>query len=633
MEKIDKNGDDSSLKEISEPKEKTEETSIKEPEIVETQSKEKENTPPEEQKNGILKNIRLMIRDGIKNFISNHKIFFTLFVISSPFILFLTRAIWQPYVFLFKANVMHLISYSFIVLIISILPALLFSWIFNIPLAMFKKSLSKKQRMKFFLPLTFTALIALSVYTSYCQNFNPAEYIRHYICYRSLNIEEISTPPNTTSKYDRVLPRHGIYSWIKSLTEENLYVTIPDYVKHVNNDYVWATGVEPLYKGNRFFGNIRKLIVISGNDLSPSLKANNQIEVNFACGENLFLGKNIYTNARKKLTWNFFSSEPVDLKYIQNENGDWVQIVTFVKYEGFFFPTPTFGGLVVIEQENHAYENNLPTETIGEKIIFFWDYLYNNVFNNLKGTVNFIVFGKGTFISPKDVGNYAYLKNQNIRPEKVSRYIGSSLRYTEGFFAPLPGWHKGDIRIPDFLHNGNDQPFTQHVFLDDQSIPTGLYATFILEPFRSDLNSYVRSLYLPADCQGEIYSYKHNSEKNGQMLGMSALADKILSTKKEYSRGDNKIVIAGLKPWNKTIDGKNQNFAIGVAVSLKTKNQKTTEASGDKEVSTDLEKDFVLDSNPEIAIIELHTGRVAWMKSLDQSTWIDQIKTEMADIL
>ena len=51
---------------------------------------------------------------------------------------------------------------------------------------------------------------------------------------------------------------------------------------------------------------------------------------------------------------------------MKNDEGEWVQVVSLINWKGFFFPYPTFGGVVVIQPGEHDFNDYLERLTIGK---------------------------------------------------------------------------------------------------------------------------------------------------------------------------------------------------------------------------------------------------------------------------
>ena len=112
--------------------------------------------------------------------------------------------------------------------------------------------------------------------------------------------------------------------------------------------------------------------------------------------------------------------EPSDTFYMKNDSGSWVQVVSLIKWKGFFFPYPSFGGVMIIDNGEHDVN----------------DYIER------------ITIGKGTFVSPEEIKNYPFLTKQNTLSEKVSQLQAESLKFLGGFRDPLPWNMETAVKIP-----------------------------------------------------------------------------------------------------------------------------------------------------------------------------------------
>ena len=148
---------------------------------------------------------------------------------------------------------------------------------------------------------------------------------------------------------------------------------------------------------------------------------------------------------------------------MKTDEGKWVQIVSLIRWKGFFFPYPTFGGVMVIERGTHDFS----------------DYLER------------VLIGKGTYISPEEMSAYPYLTRQNTLSETVSRLQAESLKISGGFNDPLPWNMKTAVKIPDLPDDQNQQPFvTDFDFTGVTSKAyNGLYHWFGLEPIGKERTS------------------------------------------------------------------------------------------------------------------------------------------------
>ena len=168
--------------------------------------------------------------------------------------------------------------------------------------------------------------------------------------------------------------------------------------------------------------NTEEVFSVSSTTPFPRFSSENRIPVTFSIGESLKFSRNTYNAVVQRLNpWMLFNYEPSDTYYMKNDKGAWVEVVSLIKWKGFFFPYPTFGGVMVIDNGEHDFN----------------DY------------VERILIGKGTYISPDEMKNYMYLTRQNTLSEKVSRLQAESLKFLAGFSDPLPWNMETAVKIPD----------------------------------------------------------------------------------------------------------------------------------------------------------------------------------------
>ena len=335
--------------------------------------------------------------------------------------------------------------------------------------------------------------------------------------------------------------------------------------------------------------------------------------MHFNTGEHLYLGRNVFTNTVKTFgLWRFLHLEPVEVKYIANDKGQWVQAVSLVRWKGIFFPRPEFGGVHIIEQI-------APEEGV-------WAWL------------KMILVGKGYWIAPEKIGTVPFLKGQNLIPERVSRFNAKSLRFKNGFFAPFPGRHRGDIRIPDLPSDANNQPFTTYFKFSDPA-RNKLYHYFSLEPFHMDRHGLNTSLMIPADGMGPVYVYYH-ADRDEALTGVSAVAAKVMDTKKNYGWGN--ILPVEYRPWIKQINGKTRFFWLTTVVTKTRTPSEQQEGRDDPQNKPDNQPDasedahanqnFLTGSVPEIALMDAERDIVVWVDPLKPNTWISQIMEAFSDL-
>jgi len=326
---------------------------------------------------------------------------------------------------------------------------------------------------------------------------------------------------------------------------------------------------------------------VSADSPSPDFSAKNRMAVDFGVGENLLLSKNTHTATIRAFgLWRYLNYEPSDVKYIVNDTGEWVQIVSLVRWKGLFFPRPEFGGVQVIRQDaSHSPWHGFKR----------W------------------LLGTGQWIEPQEIPKYKYLINQSTLPKIVSRFMANSFRFQEGFLAPMPAYHRGDIRIPDLPQDIHDQPFTICANFRNGEAPSGLYQYFALEPFHPEKQGLSTSLFIPADGRNKIYVYRHHL-RNEALTGVSAIAAKVIESKKFYDW--NRSHPVEHRPFIRFIDGKMRFLWLTTVVTKK-------ELDG---------KQFIAGSIPDVVLTDAASKVTAWMDPLHPENWIRTITKEFSTV-
>src|SRR5262249_10844260 len=138
------------------------------------------------------------------------------------------------------------------------------------------------------------------------------------------------------------------------------------------------------------------------------------IPVHFATGENLLLWHCTELNVIRAFgPWRYLNYEPGEVKYVTDDNGHWVQVVSLIRWRGWFFPIPEFGGVQVIQQETGGGLGTILMHSLA---------------------------GIGHWIPPDEIPKHAFLRGQSLVPRPVSRFIAQSFRFQGGFLAPFPGY-------------------------------------------------------------------------------------------------------------------------------------------------------------------------------------------------
>jgi hypothetical protein len=260
---------------------------------------------------------------------------------------------------------------------------------------------------------------------------------------------------------------------------------------------------------------------------------------------------------------------------MKNDSGKWVEVVSLIKWKGFLFPYPTFGGVMVIDNGEHDI---------------------NDYFER-------VLIGKGTYISPDEMNNHPYLTRQNTLSEKVSRIQAESLKFLGGFSDPLPWNMETAVKIPDLPDDQNEQPFVTDFDFSgtDTNAYSGLYHWFGLEPVGDERTSLTFSVFIPADGTDKLYYYDHAAKKQGY-AGVSAMPLKVIESRKEFDWTVNKPV--EFRPYIKDIAGRKRMFFLGTISAIR-------EGSDNFDGS----------ATPDLALIDAEYRDVIWIDVKHPSQW------------
>ena len=444
----------------------------------------------------------------------------------------------------------------------------------------FRKSASTGKRIGilFFISLFFGILYYVG------WNMKFYDYMKTYNVFNDLNKIEINELPLTQN--ERIQPLRNIFSMANESVGETKDVSLPHLVR-VDGHNQWTMAIQPTekYVWQGIKDNTEEVFSVSSTTPFPRFSSENRIPVTFSIGESLKFSRNTYNAVVQRLNpWMLFNYEPSDTYYMKNDKGAWVEVVSLIKWKGFFFPYPTFGGVMVVENGEHDFK----------------DYIER------------ITTGKGTYISPEEMKNYAYLTKQNTLAEKVSRLQAESLKFLGGFKDPLPWNMKTAVKIPDLPDDQNQQPFvTDFNFSDSKTDAySGLYHWFGLEPVGDKRTSLSYSVFVPADGTDKLYYYDHATKKQGYG-GVSAMPLKVKESRKEYDWSASTPV--EFRPYIKNIAGRKRLFFLGTVSSIS---------------STDAQQ-FDGSATPDLVLIDSEYKDVIWIDVKHPSTWEETVYKQL----
>ncbi|WP_298763690.1 hypothetical protein [uncultured Polaribacter sp.] len=443
----------------------------------------------------------------------------------------------------------------------------------------FRKSVSTGKRIGILLVLT--AFFGILYYVGFGLKFY--DYMKTYNVFNDLQKVEIVELPITQN--ERIQPLRNIFSMANESVGETKDVSLPHLVR-IEDHNQWTMAIQPTekYYWQGLKDNTEEVFSVSSTTPFPRFSSENRIPVTFSIGESLKFSRNTYNAVVQRLNpWMLFNYEPSDTYYMKNDKGAWVQVVSLIKWKGFFFPYPTFGGVMVIENGAHNFK----------------DYLER------------IAIGKGTYIAPSEMKNHKYLTRQNTLAEKVSRLQAESLKFLAGFSDPLPWKMKTAVKIPNLPNDQNQQPFVTDFNFSSTNIGAynGLYHWFGLEPVGKERTSLTFSVFIPADGSDKVYYYDHASKKEGY-AGVSAMPLKVIESRKEYDWSVNKPV--EFRPYIKEIAGRKRMFFLGTISAIQKENAQ-----------------FDGSATPDLALIDSEYRDVVWIDAKKPSTWKEEVYKQL----
>lgn len=412
------------------------------------------------------------------------------------------------------------------------------------------------------------------------------KFMQSYNVFSDLNKVEIHELPLTQN--ERIQPFNNIVTMAYESIGETQEVSLPHLVR-IDDKNQWTMAVQPAkeYIWQRMSDNTEEIFTVDSTSPFPRFSDDNRVSITFSIGESLAFSRNTRNAVVQRFNFfQLFTHQPSDVFYMKNDDGKWVQVVNLIKWKGFFFPYPTYGGVMIIDPGEHDA----------------MDYLER------------ITIGKGTYIPPDEVQNYPFLQKQNTVAEEVSRLQAQSLQFLGGFTDPLPWNMETAVKIPDLADDQNQQPFvTDFSFegMPEVGGYDGLYHWFGLEPIGDERTSLSFSVLIPADGTDVLYYYNHAAKKEG-MAGVSAMPLKVIESRKEYDWSVNKPV--EFRPFVKEIGGRKRLFVISTVAAARDDSSKFDGAA-----------------TPDLALIDVQYRDVVWIDAKHPSTWAQAIIDQLGE--
>lgn len=416
-------------------------------------------------------------------------------------------------------------------------------------------------------------------------NLNLYNYMQTYNVYKNLNLEELNELPLT--KNERIQPFNNIVTMAYESIGETQEVSLPQLVR-VDSTNQWTMAVQPAkeYTWQRMNDNTEEIFMVESTSPFPRFSNENRVPVTFSIGESLAFSRNTYNAVVQRFNiFQLFTMEPSDVFYMKNDDDEWVQVVNLIKWKGFFFPYPTYGGVMVVDSGEH----------------------------DTKDYIERITIGMGTYISPDEIKNYPYLEGQNTVAERISQLQAQSLQFLGGFTDPLPWNMKTAVKIPDLPEDQNQQPYVTDFDFEGMKTDAvdGLYHWFGLEPIGDERTSLAFSVMIPADGTQKLFYYNHAAKKEGY-AGVSAMPLKVIESRKEYDWSVNKPV--EFRPFIKYIAGKKRMFVLGTVAAVR-----------------DDGKQFDGAATPDLALVDAEYRDVIWIDAKHPSKWTTTILDQLGE--
>lgn len=510
----------------------------------------------------IVTNLRRKLGGFIVRSIKKRPVWSIVLFILLVAVLFVNRSGLQPLV-------LNIRKYSLLVLVISIIVI----WYFK----NWEKRSTKRNA------LISIGIILLGV-ASYFLGPRTYRYLSLYSHFNTMEKVPLNTLPETD--FERIQPLNSITTLInQEALAETEDATPPKFVRGNDGNYYYSCAVGPskAYKLQQLSKNMYKVLHVPANLPSPVFSGKYRADVLFDVGELLLFSKNTQTSVTKRFNLEqFIHCETADPFYVQDNVGHWVQVVPIIRWKGILFPRPVFGGVFII----HEHEEN---DSYMERVLL----------------------GKGDYVSPERIAEFSYLKGQNLLPKKVAVFTAESFRFANGFFAPMPFYHEGDIRIPNLPNDVNPQPFITYFKVPDDE---KLYNFFGLEPYEEAKKGLSLSLLIPGDADDKVYYIDHRKSENAY-IGSSAISAKIIESKKNYDWSKN--YPAESRPFVRIVNGKARFLWLSTIV---------TKAGANGE--------YIGGSIPEITLTDATHGKVTWIDQdslIRNETWIQQAENSMKD--
>jgi len=184
----------------------------------------------------------------------------------------------------------------------------------------------------------------------------------------------------------------------------------------------------------------------------------------FKYSEGVGIFDNLYYRLSLKKYFVTYSSEPI---YVKDDSGSWVTVVPYMKYKGFPFTVPYWGGVMIVKPD---------------------------------GTL--------TDYTPEQAQSLSYLAGNRIYPKELTLFYANSYAYKNGI---LNNWflHKDQTEVVSLP---GDEPIL-HVTTSE-----GFKQMVVTEPYGRSYGIYKIFLFDATSGKREIISYDINSQLTGPVV-------------------------------------------------------------------------------------------------------------------
>ena len=427
-------------------------------------------------------------------------------------------------------------------------------------------------------------VLILFIVFSYLAGPSIYKYLSLYYHFTGIEKVVLKTLPETG--HERIQPINSVKTLInQEALSETEDATPPRFIRGKDDTYYYSCAVGPskAYKLQQLQKNMYEVIHVPSNLPAPVFSAKYRKDVNFDIGELLLFSKKTSSAVTKRFSFlQYLNCETGTPFYLEDEHNHWVQVVPIIRWKGILFPRPVFGGVYVIHEKSE--DDNY---------------------------INRVLLGRGDYVHADSISNVAFLKGQNLIPKRVARFTAESFRFTNGFFAPMPFYHEGDIRIPELPNESNPQPFVTFFQVDQDA---KLYNFFGLEPYEESKKGLSLSLLIPGDNDKKVYYVDHRNSKD-PFIGSSAISAKIIESKKNYDWSKN--YPAESRPFVRLVNEQPRFLWLSTIV---TKAGNEGEAIGG--------------SIPELTLTDATHGKVTWIDQdslINNDSWIRQAEEHMKE--